>query len=125
MKWILKLIFAIVVNAAVLWALEMHIFPGSFRILGGTIGYPIVAITFAVVNTFIKPIIKVVTLPIHFLTLGAVSFLINGLLLWIVEWVVNFFQFFDTVFTVEGLLTYILAGTILGLFNTILHYIQS
>lgn len=42
---------------------------------------------FAVVNTVIGTAIKIVAFPIYLLTLGLVSFLVNGLLLWITAWI--------------------------------------
>ena len=125
MKWIFKLIFTVIINAAILWALEIYVFPDSFKILGGTIGYPVVAFTFAAINTCVKPVIKILTIPLRVITLGLFSLLTNAILLWIVEWIVNFFQFFDTVLTIKGFLTYLLAGIILGTANTIIHYIEN
>lgn len=46
-----------------------------------------VGAVFAVVNTIIGTVIKIVAFPIYLLTLGLVSFLVNGLLLWITAWI--------------------------------------
>ncbi|MBV0893704.1 phage holin family protein [Microbacterium sp. NC79] len=46
-----------------------------------------VGAVFAVVNTVIGTVIKIVAFPIYLLTLGLVSFLVNGLLLWITAWI--------------------------------------
>jgi putative membrane protein len=42
------------------------------------------AIALGLVNLLIKPLIRVVTLPINLLTLGLFGFVINGFLLWAV-----------------------------------------
>ena len=52
----------------------------------------IVALIFAFVNTFIKPIISLLALPINVLTLGLFSFVINGLLFWGISAIVSGFR---------------------------------
>ena len=45
-----------------------------------------VSAVFALVNTIIGTVIKIVAFPLYILTLGLISLLINGLLLWITAW---------------------------------------
>ena len=47
-------------------------------------GYVQVAILMAIVNTFVKPIIKLITAPIILMTLGLALFAINAILLRVV-----------------------------------------
>jgi putative membrane protein len=42
-----------------------------------------VAAVFGIVNTIVRPIVKLFSLPLYILTLGLVIFLINALMLWI------------------------------------------
>jgi putative membrane protein len=42
-----------------------------------------VAAVFGIVNTIIRPVVKLFSLPLYILTLGVVIFLINALMLWI------------------------------------------
>ncbi|MEK7470695.1 MAG: phage holin family protein [Patescibacteria group bacterium] len=42
----------------------------------------VAAVVIGIVNTFIKPILQLIALPISLLTFGIASFLINVLLLW-------------------------------------------
>lgn len=49
----------------------------------------VVALIFALVNSYIKPIVKTLALPIGFLTMGLVAFVINALMLLGVAWIVN------------------------------------
>ncbi|MBF4562427.1 phage holin family protein [Microbacterium sp. VKM Ac-2870] len=48
-----------------------------------------VAAIFALVNTIIGTVIKIVAFPLYIVTLGLISFVINGLLLWITAWVTS------------------------------------
>ena len=43
----------------------------------------VVAVIFGVVNAFIKPIVRLITLPLYILTLGLIHVVINALMLWI------------------------------------------
>lgn len=61
--------------------------------LGGDSGWQrvltlvIVAAIFGVINAIIKPIVKLVALPLFILTLGLITFVINALMLWLTSWV--------------------------------------
>jgi putative membrane protein len=48
-----------------------------------------IALVFALVNTYIKPIVKMLSFPITVLTLGLVAFLINAALFLLVAWVAD------------------------------------
>jgi putative membrane protein len=48
-----------------------------------------IALVFALVNTYIKPIVKILSFPITILTLGLVAFLINAALFLLVAWVAD------------------------------------
>ena len=45
-----------------------------------------VALLFALVNSYIKPIVKALSMPIGLLTLGLVAFLVNAAMLLLVAW---------------------------------------
>ena len=71
----------LLVNAAALWV-ATHIVTGvTYRgALAPLIG---VALVFGVVNAFIRPITKLLTLPFIILTIGIFIFVVNGLMLWL------------------------------------------
>lgn len=50
------------------------------------------ALVLGLVNTLIRPIILVLTLPITFVTLGLFIFVVNGLMFWAVADIVHGFQ---------------------------------
>ena len=45
----------------------------------------IAALALGLVNTFIKPIVKLLTLPINLLTFGLFGLVVNALMLWLVS----------------------------------------
>ena len=63
----------------------------------------------ALINTFIKPLIQIITLPVNILTLGLFSFVINALLLMLAGAVAPGFE-------VEGFVSALLGSILLSLF---------
>ena len=89
----MRFIVRVVVNAFAIWvvtlipALQVSVIafpPGETLQLVLTL--LLVAAIFALVNTIIGTVIKIVAFPLYILTLGLISLLINGLLLWITAW---------------------------------------
>lgn len=70
----------------------------------------LVCIVIALINTFIKPIIQFVTLPVTILTLGLFSLVINALMLMLAGFVAPGFE-------VEGFLSALLGSLLLSLFS--------
>jgi putative membrane protein len=87
-----SIITKVAVNAFAIWIAtlvipEVGVGPGS---LGHKLlSLLIVGALFGIINTFIKPIVKLFTLPLYLLTLGLISFIVNALMLQIVEWLSN------------------------------------
>ncbi|CDC19622.1 putative uncharacterized protein [Clostridium sp. CAG:306] len=64
----------------------------------------------ALINTFVKPVLQLVTLPINFLTVGLFSFVLNALLLMLAGWITPGLE-------VEGFLSALLGSIVLSLFS--------
>jgi len=75
----MKLLLVWMINAAALFALPF-IFK-SIQVDSFTTAL-IVALILSIVNTIIRPILFLLTLPITVLTLGLFIFVLNGLMLW-------------------------------------------
>ena len=52
----------------------------------------IVAAIFAIVNTIIGTVIKVLAFPLYILTLGLIGLIINAFLLWLTAWITSFWS---------------------------------
>ncbi|MDV3222740.1 phage holin family protein [Intrasporangium sp.] len=82
----------------------------------------LVALIFGILNTFVRPIAKIVSLPFIILTLGLFVFIINALMLQLTSWLADQF---DLAFRVEsffwdavlGSLIITFVSMILGFFN--------
>ena len=68
-----------------------------------------VVVIIALINTFIKPLLQIITLPINILTRGLFSFVINALLLMLAGYITPGFE-------VEGFLSALLGSIVLSLF---------
>jgi putative membrane protein len=74
-------IVRLLINAAALWVATRV--SGGISHTGGVGSLLAVALVFGIVNAFIRPLIKVLTIPVILLTLGLFTFVINGLMLWL------------------------------------------
>lgn len=52
----------------------------------------VIAVVYGLVHAIIKPLVKLVALPLYLLTLGLISLLINALMLWITTLVTGLFD---------------------------------
>src|SRR6266852_4985035 len=59
------------------------------------------AVLLALVNTYLRPLVVILTLPINILTLGLFTLVINGLMLELVSWLIPAFHI-DTFWTAIG-----------------------
>jgi putative membrane protein len=80
----MAIVFQILINAAALWV-AISIVPGLDWNGGDWWKFLLVAIAFSLINTYIKPILRIVTIPITILTLGIFLLIINALLLLLLD----------------------------------------
>jgi putative membrane protein len=81
-----ELVIRILVNAAAVWV-AVQILPDnllSFNFGNDWWKLLAVALVFALVNSYLKPIVKALSFPISVMTLGLVAFVINAAMLLIV-----------------------------------------
>ncbi|CAM5435042.1 phage holin family protein [Leifsonia shinshuensis] len=88
MRFLLK----VIINALALWLTTLIVSgvtvvpyaPGSTATV---LTYLLVALIFGVVNAIVGTVIRIVAFPLYILTLGLISFIVNGLLLLLVSWI--------------------------------------
>jgi putative membrane protein len=76
-------------NALILAVLALVMSSVTFRGVGDLLT---AAALFGILNTFLKPILRLLTLPLAVLTLGVIWFFVSMLMLAITSWVVNGFE---------------------------------
>ena len=80
----MRLLLRLIINAVALWV-AVRLVPGiSFD--GNPVLLVVVALVFGVINTIVKPIVTLFSLPAVLLTLGLFLLVINALMLWFTGW---------------------------------------
>jgi putative membrane protein len=76
----------------------------------------IAALVLALVNTYLRPIVVILTLPINILTLGLFTLVINGLMLELVSWLIPAFH-------VEGFWTAVGGALVISIVSCLLNFL--
>jgi putative membrane protein len=71
----------LIVNAIALIAVA-YVIPGIH--VSGIVGALVAALILGIVNAILRPILIIISLPLEIVTLGLFTFVINGLLFWLV-----------------------------------------
>jgi putative membrane protein len=89
----------VVINAFAIWVVTLipvlQVFVVPFppgETLQMVLTLLIVAAIFALVNTIIGTVIKVLAFPLYILTLGLIGLLINAFLLWLTAWLTHWWN---------------------------------
>ncbi|WP_137994530.1 phage holin family protein [Streptomyces vilmorinianum] len=80
----------------------------------------LVALVFGLVNFLVKPIVKLISLPLFILTLGLITLVINALMLLLTSWLADQL---DLSFHVEGFWTAVLGGLIISVVSWALNVV--
>jgi putative membrane protein len=99
---VISLIVRLVVNAIALWIAATIV--GGVEIESASTQEQVftlivVAAIFGVINTLVRPVVRLLSLPAYLLTLGLFTFVVNALMLWLTSWVAGLF---DVPFHVDG-----------------------
>lgn len=111
----MNVLIRLAINVLALFVVE-YLVPG-FHLAGIWTGV-VAAITIGLVNTFIRPILQIVALPLSILTFGIAAFLINVFLLWGTAK-------FVPGFTIDSFTTAIISAIVLSLVSWFLHKLAS
>ena len=116
-----KIISFLIVNTATVYL--VHQLLTNFTITGGIWGYLLVGTVIGILNTFLRPILHLLSLPLLFITAGLFSIVINAGILYIAKELIAILNIEGITFAIEGFFTYIGAALILGIFNYVFHKI--
>ena len=111
----MRILTRVVVNALALAAAAWLL--ADIYVTGATTGTKLlhlllVAVIFGVVNTFVSPVVKLLSLPFIILTLGLLIFVINALMLMLTGWLSTQF---GLGFHVDGFWTAVLGAIIISI----------
>jgi putative membrane protein len=123
----------LIINALALVAASLIIPNNLFKLhfaADATLLYLVLlAVIFAVINTFIKPIVKLASLPLSLLTLGIVGFLVNAAMLILLAYVAGQLQHdpyalrlaqFPPNFNADTVVAAVLGSVVISIVSTVL-----
>ncbi|MDQ6739634.1 MAG: phage holin family protein [Actinomycetota bacterium] len=97
-----RFIVRVLINALALWiasallpGLQISssgadgLIPGNST-AGTVLAFVAIGLIFGVVNALVKPIVKLLSLPITFITLGLFTVIINAAMLWLTSWLSHY-----------------------------------
>ena len=109
----IRLLLLWLVNAAALWAAASMV--DGIRHTGSLSDLLVVALVFGLINTFIKPVVRLLALPVRLLTLGFFSLVINAGLLWLTTQLAD-----DRGFAVDGFVAAFWGALVVSIVSTVL-----
>jgi putative membrane protein len=119
MRLIVRLLAGAVALAAAAWLIDgIMIGPGTtseraFTLLA-------VAVIFGLVNAIIRPIVRLISLPLFILTLGLFTFIVNALMLLLTAWIGDQF---DLAFEVDGFWSALLGALVISVVTFLINVI--
>lgn len=117
----MRFIIRVVINAFAIWVvtliepLRVEVTPfAPGETLQLVLSLLAVAAVFAIVNTVIGTILKILAFPLYILTLGLISLVINGFLFWLTGW---FTEWWGWGLSVESFWLGVVAALIISIIN--------
>ncbi|MEU2600434.1 phage holin family protein [Streptomyces hirsutus] len=118
-NFVVKTIANAAALAVAVWLIDKITLTGDST--GKKIGTLIlVALIFGVVNSLVKPLVQLISLPLLVLTLGLFTLVVNALMLLLTSWLADVF---DLSFHVEGFWTAVLGGLVVSVVSWALNVV--
>lgn len=117
MKFLLK----VVINAVAIWLATLVL--DGLEVVGGedtgqrVLVFLGVALVFGIVNAIVKPVVKLLSLPLYILTLGLFTLVVNAAMLLLVGWLS---EQTDYGLRIDGFWTAVLGGLIVSVASFIM-----
>lgn len=123
-RFVRKIGIAILSNSLAVW-LAVQALPQYFHIEStpSWVGFVFVGIVIGFLNTFVKPILKLFSLPFVVLTLGLFLLIINMIILFLVHWIFQEMSSSVLVSIQGGFVGYFFVSIVLTLTNSVFRWI--
>ncbi|MBI4232152.1 phage holin family protein [Candidatus Peregrinibacteria bacterium] len=115
MGFIYKPLVGIVLNGVVLYLLIRVVDGISYT--GGFKFFVLAGIVLGLINFFVKPLLKVLSLPFVLFTGGLFLVLINVFVLWFLSYFLSVAEFRDVTLVFENFQTYVIGAIVFGVIN--------
>jgi putative membrane protein len=118
-RLIVRIVAGAVALAVAAWLID------GITIGPGTTGEKVVtllfvALIFGLVNLIVRPIARLISIPLLILTLGLFTFVVNALMLLLTEWIADQF---DLAFTVDGFWSALLGALVISVVTFVINVI--
>jgi putative membrane protein len=112
-------VIQLLINAAALYVAVLLVdgLDFNFDQPNAWLQFALVALIFGLVNTFLKPVLRLLTLPITMVTLGLFLLVLNALLLLLVGWISSQLELG---LTVDGFLAALLGSIVISIIGFLL-----
>ena len=122
LKMIRRLTLHLLANAIALYFIS-QLLNGDFAVTGGWQGYLLAAFIFGFLNSLVKPILKILSLPVMVITAGLFSLILNILILWLAQYFLGVLAFENISIYVEHIAAYFYAGLLIAMANSVIHWL--
>ena len=117
MRFVVRILAGAVALAAAAWLID------GISVGPGTTGERLltllaVAVIFGLVNAIVRPIARLISLPLLLLTLGLFTFVVNALMLLLTAWIGSWF---DLTFEVDGFWSAILGALVISVVTFVIN----
>jgi putative membrane protein len=79
------------------------------------------AIILGIINTFIRPVLKLLSLPLILLTLGLFILVVNAICFYVAAWISR--SIFDVQFSFESVWTVLFGAIIISIVSTVINWV--
>ncbi len=115
-----KILLGIVLNGLALYGV-VYFLPKDILYTGGFLFFVVGGFILGFLNTFVKPLMKLLSFPFVLMTAGLFLIVINVIIFWLTTKLVNAIHISGVTVTVTSPWTYAIAAIVFGLVNWVLH----
>jgi putative membrane protein len=122
MAFLLKPFISIFLNGASLYFLTKIVTEVQYT--GGITFFIVGGVVLGILNFIVKPLLKLLALPLRVLTLGLFTLIINAFVLYLFSYILEVAAFQDVTVYFPSLLIYIKSVIVLAIINYLIHLID-
>ncbi|MBI3627303.1 MAG: phage holin family protein [Candidatus Sungbacteria bacterium] len=120
--FILRFLVKVAINAGALWFsayllsgfhILSHTFSAGLNILLYYQTLVVAGFVLAVLNTILRPVLKIISFPLVIISFGLFNIIINAIILWVLAWLIP-------EISIDGLTAWVGSTLIVGIINTVL-----
>ncbi len=116
----MRLIYTILTNALALFAVSISLTGFTFE--GGWVAPLIAAVILTLLNMLVKPVLKLLSFPLVFISAGLFLIIINAGILYLTQEILRVMDIQGVSMNIDNLLTYLLSAIIFGIANWLIHW---